>query len=65
MPIMLPADATPEQCISALNNRGELHAQEILEIRPAHTSFENFTAVLLDSDAGRKIVLLLPLGTNK
>jgi len=63
-PIQLPTNATPEQCIAVLTSRGDVHVQKILEVRPAHTSQENFTAVLFDSDAGQKIVLLRPLHTN-
>jgi hypothetical protein len=63
-PIELPDTASPEQCISALTIRGALHLPKILQVRQAHTSIENFTAVLLDSNDGQKIVLLRPSHTN-
>ena len=71
-PIALPHTASAEMLISNLTTRGALHSPKILEVRQTHTTpkagydipVENFTAVLLDADAGRKIVLLRPLSTN-
>src|SRR5262249_33570403 len=63
-PIELPDTASPEQCISVLTSRGQLHLPKILQVRHAHASFGSFTAVLLDSNDGQKIVLLRPWQTN-
>jgi hypothetical protein len=72
-PIDLPETASPEQCISVLTNRGDLRPRKILEIRKTQTTeratdgnpIERFTAVLMDTDAGQKILLLQPMGTNR
>jgi hypothetical protein len=72
-PINLPETASPEQCISVLTNRGDLHLRKIMEIRNAQTAprrkndvpVEKFTAVLMDTDAGQKILLLKPMETNR
>jgi hypothetical protein len=76
-PIELPATATPEQLVSALSKRSVLDlghfdfgSYKILEVRPVETESpmppDTFTAVLLDTSLGKKIVLLRPLqhGTN-
>src|ERR1700722_13262197 len=74
--IELPATATPEQLISALSKRSALDlghfdftSYKISQIRPVLTEApmsETFTAVLLDTSLGQKIVLLRPMqsGTN-
>lgn len=72
MPIKEPETASPEQLISILTSRGEFHNPKILQIRQVHTTpgpkdeipVENYTAVLLDTNPGRKIVLLKPLNTK-
>ncbi len=65
-PIKLPKTASPVQCLSVLTNRGNLTYRKILEIRPVHMEpgGTNYTAVLLDTDTGQKIVLLAPEETN-
>ena len=75
-PIDLPATATPAQLVSALSKRSALDlghfdfgSYKISEIRPVQTEppmSEAFTAVLLDTSVGQKIVLLRPMqrGTN-
>ncbi|HSY10392.1 MAG TPA: hypothetical protein VK840_05700 [Candidatus Dormibacteraeota bacterium] len=68
MPIQLPETASPEQLISVLTKRGEFHNPKILQTRHVHTTprpkdqipVESYTAVLLDTNPGRKIVLLQP-----
>ena len=64
VPIKLSETASPEQCISNLTSRGDFQSPKILKTRQVHTSLENYTAVLLDTDAGQKIVLLHPEKTN-
>jgi hypothetical protein len=74
-PIQLPDTATPEQLVSALSKRGpeklghfEFKSYKILEIRQTHTTpdlpdgmpVDKFTAVLLDTDLGQKIVVFQP-----
>ena len=71
-PIVLPHTVSPEMLISNLTSRGELRNPKILEIRQTHTRppagygipVEDFTAVLVDIEAGRKIVVFRPLHTN-
>jgi hypothetical protein len=70
MPIKLPAAASPQRLLSALSNRFEFQGKQlkILGVRRTHTAprpedkipFEYFTAMLLDTDQGRKILLLQP-----
>jgi hypothetical protein len=70
MPIQLPATASPEQLISTLTVRGEFGrlniysgSIKILQTRSVHTTppiSEAYTAVLLDTNLGQKIVLLQP-----
>ena len=57
-PIELPEDATPQECISVIasRDRRELLCPKILKIRKMHIS--DSTVILLDTDAGQKIVLL-------
>lgn len=74
--IQLPPTATPEQLITALSKRSVLdlgrfdfHTYKISEIRPVQTEgplVMRYTAVLLDTELGQKIVLLRPMqsGTN-
>ena len=71
-PIPLPETATPEQLVSALKARGEFGARniyswsiKIVETRTVHTEppiSETYTAVLLDTNLGQKMVLFQPLG---
>jgi hypothetical protein len=73
-PIDLPATASPEQLVSALPKRGDIYWKEmqitsykILTVRAAHSGpndFEHYTAVLLDTNAGQKIVLLQPMSAR-
>jgi hypothetical protein len=70
VPVQLPATASPEQLISALIVRGEFGrlniysgSIKILQTRAVHTvppMLESYTAVLLDTNLGQKIVLLQP-----
>jgi hypothetical protein len=77
--IELPPDASPEQLISALAKRGafelghfEFTTFNILEARRTHTAprphydipQENFIAVLLDTNLGRKIVVFKPMSNR-
>ena len=72
-PIRLPDTASPQMLISNLTSCGELHDATILEIRQTHTTppagygipVEDFTAVLLDTHGGRKILVLRPESTNR
>jgi hypothetical protein len=70
VPIKLPATTTPEELISALKVRGVFQREQItsikiMQVRSVHTSPpsvpEEYTAVLLDTDAGQKVVLFRPL----
>ena len=74
-PIDLPATASPTQLVAALSNRGDFRKQyaattvKIVKIRevqtPADARFgKSSTAVLLDSDAGQKIVLFQPMNSG-
>ena len=68
--VQLPANATPQQLISALTVRGEFGrlniysgSIKIVETRSVNTAppmLEAYTAVLLDTNLGQKIVLLQP-----
>ena len=72
-PINLPETASPEQLIAALYDRGHFHDEhltdiKIVEIRAVQTRprderipAESYTAVLLDTSAGRKIMLFQPI----
>ena len=72
--IELPATATPEQLIAALSKRSVLDlghfdftSYKISEIRSVQTEppmSQTFTAVLLDTSLGQKIVLLRPMGSG-
>jgi hypothetical protein len=72
-PIDLPHTTSAEMLVSNLTAHGEFHNPKILEIRQTHTTppadsgipVENFTAVLLDTGADRKIVVLRPILTNE
>jgi hypothetical protein len=74
VPVQLPATASPEQLISALTVRGEFgHLNiysgsiKILQTRSVHTTppmSKNYTAVLLDTNLGQKMVLLQPQTFN-
>ena len=66
VPIDLPQTATPEQLISALMRRGALRGPLIKRVREVQLpqrpdAFGHYTAVLLDSLDGQKVVLLKPL----
>jgi hypothetical protein len=71
VPVQLPATATPEQLIHALTVRGEFGrlniysgSIKIVETRSVHTAppmLEAYTAILLDTNLGQKIVLLKPM----
>jgi hypothetical protein len=66
VPIDLPATASPEQLVSALSKRGDFGSRQIqsfkiVKIRPAQSGpddWQRYTAVLLDTNVGQKIVLL-------
>jgi hypothetical protein len=70
-PIDLPATASSEQLISALSERGDFQKLHVTKVRIVLTRTVqtpedipprwHHTAVLLESDAGQKIVLLRPL----
>ena len=69
-PVSLPATASPKEVIAALSKRGTFRDQRItdftiLEVRKVHSLQEGatsvfYSAVLMDSNLGRKIVLLQP-----
>lgn len=72
-PINLPATATPKELIAAIYKRGVVYSPgfafatyEIVEVREVQIEppRRKFTAVLLDTDLGQKIVLLQPLGNE-
>jgi hypothetical protein len=72
-PIKLPNSATPQQLITALSKRSapelgyfDFTSYKILQIRPVQTTppFEKFTAVLLDTNLGQKVVLFRPMGNG-
>jgi hypothetical protein len=70
VPVKLPTTAKPEEIVSALSSRDEFRDSriKILEVRQTHTSprsqdgalVQHFTAVLVDTVKGRKILLLKP-----
>jgi hypothetical protein len=68
-PIELSETATPDQLVSALSKRSVLElghldftTYKILNIRLVHDVFKkNYTAVLLDTNLGQKIVLFQAL----
>ncbi len=72
--IQLSATASPEQLISALIVRGDFEQKritgtsvKILQMRSVNTTPpmpQGYTAVLLDTNLGLKIVLLQPLSSN-
>lgn len=69
-PVSLPVTASPQQVIAALSKRGTFRYDQItnftiLEVRKVHSQQEGaksvfYSAVLIDSNLGRKIVLLQP-----
>ena len=69
-PIDLPETATPDQLITALSKRSVLElghfdftVHKIVEIRSVQTEppmSQKFTAVLLDTSDGQKVVMLQP-----
>ncbi len=70
VPVRLPVTASPQQLVTALADRGDLRQKQITSFtmsrtQPAHTTgpapVESFTAVLLNTDAGQKIILFRPL----
>ncbi len=72
-PVQLPATASPKELISALTVRGEFGSRQItstsikiLQIRAVHIGpdSQDYTAVLLDTNLGQKIVLLQPQSLN-
>jgi hypothetical protein len=68
--IKLPATATPEQLVSALSKGGDMYwtgmkitSFKIVNVRAAQSgpdAWEHYTAVLLDTNVGQKILLLRP-----
>ena len=74
VPVQLPATATPEQLVSALKVRGEFGqlniysgSVKIVETRSIHHALsipEAYTAVLLDTNLGRRMVLFEPLSSK-
>jgi hypothetical protein len=70
-PINLLAAASPEQVVAALSKSGDMSwevqritSYKIVEIRAVHSGphdSQQYTAVLLDTNVGQKIVLLRPL----
>jgi PBP1b-binding outer membrane lipoprotein LpoB len=69
-PVAVPVTASPTEVIDALSKRGTLHYDQItrfkiLEVRKVHSQQKGaesvyYSAVLMDSNLGRKIVLLQP-----
>ncbi len=60
-PIELSKTASPQECIAVLTTRGNLSNPQFLEVRQLRDSLEvAYTAVLLNTTSGRKIVLLRP-----
>ena len=59
-PIELPETASPQECISVLasKDRRLLLSPKVLKMRQVHISIGDWTAVLLDTNDGQKIVLL-------
>jgi hypothetical protein len=70
VPVDLPATATPAEVIDALSKRGTLRDDQIasfkiLETRRVHSKQKGaesdfYSAVLMDTNLGRKILLLQP-----
>ncbi len=70
MPVDLPATAAPTEVIDALSKRGTFRDDQItsfktLEVRRVHSLQKGaesvyYSAVLMDSNLGRKVVLLQP-----
>ena len=65
--IKLPATASPEQLVSALSKSGDMYwtgmkitSFKIVKVRAAHDNWKHYTAVLLDTNVGQKILLLSP-----
>lgn len=76
-PIKLPESASPEQLISALSERGYFQDMGVtnygpLQTRAVHTTprpadnipLEYFTAILLNTSGGKRILLLRPERTG-
>jgi hypothetical protein len=58
-PIQLRETASPRECISALTNAESFVNPTVLEIRQVHDRDQtDYTAVLVNTSTGRKIVLL-------
>jgi len=65
-PIELAETATAEQLVSALTSRGALHTPTVVkarevQMRETTNSTGHYTAVLLDTGDGKKVVLLQPM----
>ena len=70
VPIKLPETATPKQLMSALNARGDfqrsqINSFKIVKARKVNDALSGeFTAILLDTDMGPKVVLVQHLNSR-
>jgi hypothetical protein len=70
-PVNLPTNSSPQQVVATLASRGDFQATNvvIVEIREVQTpedmhSSRHYTAVLVDSSAGQKVVLIRPMSSD-
>ena len=64
MPLDLPETAAAEHLVSALARRGELHGPVLMKVQQVQVRSGRYTAVLLNSGDGKRVVLLRPLPGN-
>jgi len=60
-PIDLAETASPGQLVSALAKRGDLHGPTVMKARDVQMPEGRYTAVLLDTWDGKRVVLLQPM----